>query len=277
MRGRLEFVSSTFLGDDFLTEHPRIIRSNHELRSSYSQLEKDDVICSRISLHPGEEGLLTDLVERGVHLIPSGTSQLLSKSKVLQVQMLGEFMIHHSLGVFTTHDLLAATTYFNKENINKVVLKLDRKNGGQGVFLFESIESLYNHVCGGIFQFPIVIQPLIPNARDIRVIIIGDYIEAYERSNPHNFRNNLHCGGAAQTYELTKSQTELCKKIMKRGAFPYAHLDLILFGETGCRLMEINLRGGLRGAKLIGREYETRTQAVHNDLLRQHLASVSHT
>lgn len=256
-----------------MTDGPRIVRSNQELKSCNAQLKKNDIICTRISLHRGEEPLLTDLVERGIKLIPSGTCQLLSKSKVLQVQLLGEFMVDYSIAVFNTHDLLEATTRYNRQNIEKVVLKQDRKNGGQGVHLFDNIESLYNHVSGGSFQYPLVVQPLITNGRDIRVIILGDYIEAYERSNPHNFRNNLHCGGIVKPYALSESQIGFCRNIMKRGSFPYAHLDLILIDEHDSRLMEINLRGGLRGAKLTGHEYIENTETLHEELLREYLTN----
>jgi glutathione synthase/RimK-type ligase-like ATP-grasp enzyme len=122
-------------------------------------------------------------------------------------------------------------------------------------------------------SFPFVIQPYQDESRDIRVIILGDYIEAYERINPYNFRNNLHCGGHSTPYELPAQQLRFCKEIMQRGNFPYAHLDLILTGKDGCHLMEINLRGGLRGAKITGKDYRERLETFHEKLLKKLIAS----
>lgn len=179
-------------------------------------------------------------------------------------------MVENSLAIYNSHDLLAATSSFQKNSITRVILKLDRKNGGLGIHLFDNIESLYNHVCGGGYPFPFVIQPFIACSRDIRVIILGEYIESYERTNPNNFRNNLHCGGKAIPFVLSDQQRNLCHQVMQRGSFPYAHLDLILLPDSSFRLLEINLRGGLRGAKLSGRDYEEKTAIIHKQLLDTH-------
>ncbi|MCP3889779.1 MAG: hypothetical protein GY702_13025 [Desulfobulbaceae bacterium] len=254
-----------------MTDPPKIIRNNETLQSCYQQLTKNDIICGRIRLHPSEEPLLTDLVERGIKLIPSGTTQVLSKSKVFQVRLLADFMPANTLAIYNQHDLLRATSLYHQENISKVILKLDRKNGGLGVHLFDNIESLYNMAGDRGFGFPFVIQPFMEKARDIRVIILNNYTEAYERNNPYNFRNNLHCGAQPKPFTLCKTQLDFCKKVMKRGAFPYAHLDLILpAGETReCYLIEINLRGGLRGAQLTGSGYQQRTNKIHEMLLQK--------
>lgn len=250
---------------------PRVIRSNEALRNLYNHLDKNDIVCGRIKFNQGEEPLLTDLVERGVRLIPSGTSQLLSKSKVFQTQILGEFLPPNSVAVFNQHGFMETISRFNQHGVDKVVLKLDRTNGGLGIHIFPEIESLYNHICCDNLQYPFVIQPHIQNARDIRVVIIGKYIEAYERLNQHNFRNNLHCGGEAKTFNLTDAQVKFCENVMKRGAFPYAHLDLILKEDGSFYLLEVNLRGGLRGAKLTGKEYLNKTNTIHEELLTHSL------
>lgn len=253
---------------------PRIVRSNKILKTCYSQLKKDDIICGRVKLCAGEEPLLTDLVERGIHLIPSGTCQLLSRSKVFQTQIFTDFLPKNSVAVFNFHDLLSTTTQYNQQNIGQVVLKMDRKDGGLGVHLFSNIESLYNHVSGGGFSFPFVVQPFMRSSRDIRIIIIGNYIEAYERTNPHNFRNNLHCGGVAAPFTLSKQQIDFCQTIMLRGSFPYAHLDLIIFENDDYNLLEINLKGGLRGALLTGKQYREKTEDIHETLLEAKLEEV---
>jgi ribosomal protein S6--L-glutamate ligase len=220
-------------------------------------------------MKPGEEHVLTDLLERGIHLIPSATSQLASRSKAFQVRVFSEFMLPGTLAIYDTHALLSASSVYQQQQYTKVILKCDRKNAGLGIHTFNDIEELYNCASAGFFTFPFVIQPRQYKSRDIRVIILGDYLEAYERINPYNFRNNLHCGGKAIPYVLSDQQHKFCLKAMQRGGFPYAHLDLMLTSEGDCRLTEINLRGGLKGAKISGGKYQEKLFAIHELLLTQ--------
>ena len=246
-----------------MKDPPTIIRDNQTLYTSYHQLKRDDIICGRIRLKPGEEHLLIDMLERGIRLIPSATSQLASRSKSFQARIFSEFMLPGTLPIYDTHALLSASSLYHQQQYTKVILKCDRKNAGLGVHSFKDIEDLYNHASLGIFSFPFVIQPYQNYCRDVRVIILDNYIEAYERVNPHNFRKNLHCGGNAAPYTLSEQQLEFCLKVMQRGDFPYAHLDLMLTREGDCFLTEINLRGGLKGAKISAQEYQDKLELLH--------------
>jgi glutathione synthase/RimK-type ligase-like ATP-grasp enzyme len=256
-----------------LKDPPTIIRDNQTLSICYQQLKKDDIIYGRIRLKPGEEHVLTDLLERGIRLIPSAISQLASRSKTFQARIFGDFMLPDTLPVYDSHALLSATTTYRKKQYSRVILKHDRKNAGLGIHTFNDIEELYNYVSIGSLFFPFVIQPYHEKSRDIRVIILGDYVEAYERINPHNIRNNLHCGGNSTPYELPYQQFKLCKKVMQRGNFPYAHLDLILSPNGDCHLMEINLRGGLKGAIISADNYRERLEIINEKLLKRLSAS----
>lgn len=246
-----------------------IIYDNQTLFNCYQQLQKNDIICGRVRLKPGEEHLLTDLIARGVILIPSATSQVASRSKVFQARIFGKLMVPGTLPIYDLHDLLNASSFYRRQNYSSVILKCDRKNAGLGIHLFQSIEDLYNQVSGGGFPFPFVIQPFVEKCRDIRVILLGDYIEAYERTNPDNFRKNLHCGGTSVPYVLPAEQLDFCRQAMHRGAFDYAHIDLMLAPAGDCWLAEINLRGGLRGARICGEEYQRRVQDIHDHLVRE--------
>jgi ribosomal protein S6--L-glutamate ligase len=250
-----------------LTDPLKIVRDNQTLSTCYQQLKTNDIICGRIRMMPGEEQLLTDLLERGIRLIPSATSQLASRSKTFQARIFSEFMLPGTLPIYDSHGLLGASSLYRQRQYTRVILKCDRKNGGLGVHTFNDIEELYNHAGIGSCAFPFVIQPYQSNSRDIRVIILGDYVEAYERVNPYNFRKNLHCGGNATPYALPDQQLNFCRKVMARGHFPYAHLDLMLTPDGACRLMEINLRGGLKGAKISGVDYRGRLGVIHEGLL----------
>jgi ribosomal protein S6--L-glutamate ligase len=246
---------------------PTVFRNNDSLFAHYQQLKKGDIICGRIRLHHGEEHLLTDLLERGIYLLPSATAQLASRSKVFQTKIFSDFMLPGTLAIYDTHDILQASTLYNKLELKRVVLKCDRKNGGLGVHLFNNMEDLYNHVGRGSFYFPFVVQPFQQENRDIRVIILQDYIEAYERNNDYNFRSNLHCGGKSTAFNLSAQQISFCQAVMQRGHFPYAHLDLMLLPDNSYRLTEINLRGGLKGAQISGKVYQEKTEKILNDLL----------
>ena len=54
---------------------------------------------------------------------------------------------------------------------------------------------------------------------------------------------------------------------MKRGRFPYGHIDILVTKEKKSYLGEINLRGGIRGALISPEEYQVRVDAIHQQLL----------
>lgn len=250
-----------------MKDHPALILDNQTLFTCYQQLKTNDIICGRIRLKPGEEHLLLDLLDRGIRLIPSATAQLASRSKSYQAKIFSEFTLPGTLAIYDSHALLSASSVYRQQQYTKVIVKHDRKNGGLGIHIFNDIEELYNHAGTGLFSFPFVIQPYQKTSRDIRVIILGDYVEAYERINPYNLRKNLHCGGHASPYVIPAQQLDFCKRVMQRGKFPYAHIDLMLTADGACYLLEINLRGGLKGAILSGREYMNKLKAIHEGLL----------
>lgn len=252
---------------------PRIIRDNRTLFEQYDILEAGDTICCRIRLKPGEEHLLVDLAERGIRAIPSFTSQICSRSKTFQTRLFAPLMVPGTTVIYTIHDLLNAIGNYGQAGIEKVVVKQEGKNGGLGIFLFKSIEEVYSQSALGVIPFPYVLQPFISDCRDLRVIVLGEYTETYERTNPNNFRNNLHCGGRPKPCALSDEQEALCQLIMQRGGFPYAHLDLMVTDDTTTHFIEVNLRGGLRGAQIGSREYEQRIEDIHSGLCENYNAT----
>ena len=248
---------------------PRIIHSNAEFEACSGELQAGDVLVGRVRLRPGEEHLLFDLAARGVRLIPSAMSQWLSRSKVFQARVLGQFMVPGTRAVYDMHDLMALVSAYGRDGVAAVICKLDRANGGLGILRFASCEEVYSQAALGVLRFPFVLQPFIEQARDVRVVLLGDHLEAYQRHNPHNFRHNLHCGGTGTPWELASGQLDLCRRVMARGGFPYGHLDLLVTPAGENWLNEINLRGGLRGARISQREYLAAVQQVHARLLRE--------
>ncbi len=248
---------------------PRIIQTNDDFFSCYHELQAGDIVTCRLRLKFGEEHILLDLLERGVQLIPSATCQLASRSKCFQARLLTLLMIPHTEVIYDIHGLLKTVTLYGQHSIDKVVLKHDRKNAGLGIHLFRDIEDVYTQAANNILPYPFVLQPFIGNSRDLRVIIIDDFVEAYERRNPHNFRNNLHCGGKPLPVELSNTQLQLCKTAMKRGGYPYAHLDLMITEKDETYLAEINLRGGMRGAVIDSKAYRLKITEQEGKLLAQ--------
>ena len=267
-------VSSAIFGNALLTSKTRIITKNHDLPALFHELTEGDIIACRIRLKYEEEHLLLDLIERGVHLIPSATSQLASRSKTFQARLLSPFMVPDTVVIYDIHGLLDTVSLYGHHNIEKVVLKHDRKNAGLGIHLFRDIEDVYTQAANNVLPYPFVLQPFIANSRDIRVIILDEYIEAYERNNPDNFRNNLHCGGTAQPFELSPAQLDLCKRLMGRGSFPYGHLDLMITETNDTYLAEINLRGGIRGAAIDPGSYQKKVKEIEGNLLQKYLQTI---
>ncbi|WP_136799669.1 MULTISPECIES: ATP-grasp domain-containing protein [Desulfosediminicola] len=255
----------------------RVIDNNEFLFQNYQSLTSWHIVNCRLRLIPGEEHLLIDLLKRGITLIPSASAQITSRSKVHQARIYSDFMLPNTVAVYDANSLLEATSLFTSHSVTEVVLKRDRKNSGIGIHRFSNIEDVYNLATFCDIEFPFVIQPLARGFRDIRVILLGEYTEAYERINNGNFRRNLHCGGSAAPVEITDEIRGFCRDVMERGDFPYAHIDLMLFDEElngkTIYLTEINLRGGLRGARISTPDYQSLTRSVHDRLVREYLNS----
>jgi ribosomal protein S6--L-glutamate ligase len=249
-----------------LKHAPRIIRDNKELFQNYRDLTAGDIICGRIRLKPGEDHLLLDLSVRGIAAIPSLISQMCSRSKVFQTRLFGHRMIPDTMVIYTFHDLLNTTGLYGRRGYEEVIVKQEGKNGGLGIFRFKSIEDVYTQSALGVIPYPYVIQPFIPDCQDLRVIILDSYMEVYERRNPDNFRNNLHCGGTPVPSTIDDDQLALCREIMRRGEFPYAHLDLMVADDGSTYFTEVNLRGGLRGAAISSEQYQKRIADIHQRL-----------
>lgn len=227
-----------------------MIKGLRELKNSFHQLGKKDIYIGSVTAKHLEHSMMIDLVERGVVCLPFCLSQLLSGSKTAQAFVLKKWM-HPLTRVITRRiELLDTISVYNKNHADRVVTKEDRKHCGHGVRLWENIENLYSIIGLDESSYPFVVQPLFQNFTDVRVIIVGDYIEAYTRENPYNFRCNLSAGGMSRVYHLSEDEINFCKQIMERGKFLYAHIDLMIFDNKVIQLSEIALNGGLKGAKI---------------------------
>lgn len=231
---------------------PLIIRKNSVFKRYYENLTKNNLISCVLNLKKVEEYIFIDLMDRGVTLFPSPISQLATRSKCFSATIFKKWMVPNTIVIKSKKDLVMAIQQFEQKGINQVITKFDRSDCGLGICKWQNVEELFSHLSFSSSNFwPFVLQPFIDNALDIRVVWIGSYYqEAYFRKNKYSFRNNIHFGGESGQYVLNASEMELCTQVIKRGKFPWAHIDLLKQEDGRCFLSEISLFGGLKGAKI---------------------------
>ncbi len=250
-----------------------VYTSNDAFFARFADLGRGDLFVGRLRLRRNEELLAVDLLHRGVRFYPSLLSQLLSRSKALQGRLLGSWMVPGTTVITDLHDLhrlIGGPATPEPGEAQGWITKLDRKDAGMGVHKWPDLEAVLNAATFGALPLPFLVQPFIANATDTRVIILGDYLEAYERANRGNFRANLHFGGSSRPVTATAPMLAICRAVMQRGGFPYAHIDLLTSPQGEIFLSEISLRGGLRGARITPQEYQQRLAALHATAAAHH-------
>lgn len=239
-----------------------IIRSNRKLKALYHDLGPGDIFIGMLSSKYLNQSVLIDLLERGVICLPSPLSQHLNRSKVAQALIFKAWILPRTSVITRRMDLVDAINQYNKLGITAVLTKQEGMHCGHGVRRWENIETLYNLVALSKSSYPFVLQPFLDDLTDVRVIIAGDYIEAYGRHNPDNFKMNISAGGKYYPYALDQKQAEFCWAIMERGKFPYAHLDLQITQSGEYYLAEIALNGGIKGASISRQELDKKKQSM---------------
>ena len=245
-----------------------VIKGSRALKEKYHELIAGDIF---IGIVPGKhlnQFFLIDLLERGIHCIPSALAQNLHRSKVAQTAVLCKWMLPHTQVVARRSELIKALNHFHCHDIAAAVTKQEHKHCGHGVRHWESLETLYNMMAFDPGSYPFVLQPFLEALIDVRVIIAGDYVEAYTRFNAHNFRKNLAAGGKVSIYALDDEKEQFCRAAMQRGKFPYAHMDLQITDSGAYYLGEIALNGGVKGAQISRSELERKKQALQEQIAR---------
>jgi ribosomal protein S6--L-glutamate ligase len=239
-----------------------IIDKIGEFRRMYHQLQKGDAFVGNLVLRPGEECKAIDLLNRGIIVFPSLQAQFLSRSKVFQAEILDTFMLKDTFVAYKNKDLIRHLPDYAKHG--QVVCKRDRKHLGLGISKWKSLEDLNSLAAMETLPYPFVVQPYLRDARDFRVLVIEDYSEAYEKTNQYSFRKNLAYGGKARRVEMNPVLENFCRRIMLRGDFPYAVLDIFVDKSENYYLSEVSLSGGLTGSLLGQNEFLKRKKMVHN-------------
>jgi len=239
-----------------------IIRGARELDRHFDQLAWGDVVLGPLPAKYLRPALVADLMERGVRCVPSSLCQLISRSKCAQAILLRQWMAPHTLVIARRAELMDAVGYCARNRIGPVVTKQEGMHCGHGIRRWDNPETLYNTVAFNPADYPFVLQPFLADVTDIRVIVAGDYVEAYVRENEFNFRANLAAGGAGRPLEMDSAAERLCREVMKRGRFPYAHIDLHLTPDGYFWLSEITLEGGIAAAHIGRPELQRRKQDI---------------
>jgi ribosomal protein S6--L-glutamate ligase len=256
-----------------MTRVPCIVRSLTDLRRHYPELATGDLILGPLAVKSGEEVILFDLYDRGIVFFPPLLAQSVAQTKSAQAQVLRDYMLP---GTFVARDLSDLAAHLADTQMSgPVVSKRDRAHLGLGVSLWPSLEALHSLAVVQPLSFPLVVQPFLAEARDLRVVVVGEYREAYERLNPQDFRKNLFQGGTSRPVEVSPELLAFCQQVMARGKFPYAVLDVLISRKGEAFLSEINFHAGLKGSKLGQADFRGRVKALLEDFQRQWESSLT--
>ena len=245
-----------------------IIKSSRELKALYQKLRPGDIFLGTLSYKHLKQSVLIDFLERGVFCYPSPLSQTLNSSKAAQALVLQKWMLPHTYVIARRIDLINTINEYNKNGIGPVVTKEDHMHCGHGIRKWDTIEMLYSFVAMSESSYPFVVQPFLESFTDVRVIMVGDYVEAYVRHNPNNFRMNISFGGKNYPYVLDEDKEGFCRQALARGKFPFAHIDLQIINDGRCYLSEIALDGGTKGASISREELNLKKQHLLESLAK---------
>ncbi|MBR9980206.1 MAG: hypothetical protein KFF50_04185 [Desulfatitalea sp.] len=248
----------------------RIDRFTH-LLEVYETLGPGDLFVGQVPATPLKEALLADLASRGVRLLPSVTAQVIHGSKCAQAFLLERWMAPHTRVAHRRKVLLDTLGDYKRLGITAAVTKHPHLHCGHGVRLWDNLETLYSCMSLDERHYPFVLQPFETVAADVRVIMVGDFLEAYARTNPDGFRKNLAVGGSSRPHTLDGGQHEICRQVMDRAQMPYAHIDLMITAAGETYLSEISLNGGILGARVARPDLE-RMKRERLEALAQNLS-----
>lgn len=239
-----------------------IISGNRKLKELYHQLGPGDIFIGSVVSKHLKQSILVDLLERGVHCFPPPLSQVINSSKTMQALVFQDRMLPHTKVITRRVEMIDSINLYNQAGIGHVVTKEDHMHCGYGIRRWESVESLYNHTALLESAYPFVLQPFLENFTDVRIIIVENYVEAYSRHNPYNFRMNISSGGTSSSYALDNDKEKFCRSVMNRGKFPFAHIDLHILESGKCFLSEIALNGGIKGAAISRKVLDEKKQVL---------------
>jgi ribosomal protein S6--L-glutamate ligase len=217
------------------------------IREALSKSKKGDKVSCRIR-SPRLIGVFYEIESRGIDIFPPLLSQTLSMSKVHQALHYADFMVPNTQVLFRRFYVQNVLKRCAEKDILKVVIKQDRASMGMGIHPCWSLNELALAVIH-VVKPPLVVQPMLENFREFRLLIFGDTIVAKEKINSDKvFWNNRFFGGVTKFITPSKQIVAFAKEIMRIGEFPWAYIDLFVT-EDDIFLSELNLSGSNAGLK----------------------------
>lgn len=185
---------------------------------------------------------------RGVRVVNSSYSMALALDKFRSCKVFAE----HGLAVPTTFLGESVADYWAAKELigeDRFIVKGLFGEKGEKVWLI-CAEDEYNEavkLCNGEFLIQEFIEQSV--GRDIRVWVVGDCaVCGVIRENMNSFKSNISAGGSAYKFELTDEVRELAIAATKVVGLEIAGVDILMGGERGYLLCEINGNAGFRSA-----------------------------
>ena len=217
------------------------------IREAMSKAGKGD----KISCNIRDGRLLSifhEMESRGAAVFPPLLSQSLSMSKVHQALHYADYMIPHTEVLFKRTNVRKILRTYDENNISKTVVKEDHESMGLGDYPCWSLNQLAQTIASAV-KPPVVVQPMLEDFREFRLVICGEVIVAKEKVNSANiFWKNRMFGGTTKMIDPSEEIVEFGKKMAGYGRFPWAYMDLLVT-EDDVFLSEINLSGSNMGLR----------------------------
>lgn len=221
--------------------------SRTTIRELLAKCKKGDKVSCTVS-HPGFLGIFHEIESRGALLFPPLIAQSLSLSKIHQALLYVDHMVPDTEVVFKKFHLQRVLRKYAKENILKSVVKEDRGSMGLGNHPCWSLNELARTITH-VTKPPAVVQPMLENFREFRLLIFGETIVAKEKINSDKiFWKNRIYGGITKRITPSKQMVAFGKEMMKLGKFPWAYIDLLVANDD-IFLSEVTLSGSNAGLK----------------------------
>ena len=217
------------------------------IKELLSKSKKGDRISCRIR-NPRFMGIFHEIESRGANIFPPLLSQSLSMSKVHQALHYADYMVPNTQVLFRRFHIQDVLRKYAEKDVLKAVVKEDWASMGTGVHPCLSLNELA-WIIMHMIKPPIVVQPMIENFREFRLVILGDTILAKEKMNSDQlFWKNRIFGGVTKLITPSRQIVEFGKEMMLIGKFPWAYIDLHVTSDD-IFLSEINLYGSNAGLK----------------------------
>ncbi|MBW1896534.1 MAG: hypothetical protein JRI47_05710 [Deltaproteobacteria bacterium] len=217
------------------------------IKELLSKSKEGDKVSCRIG-DPRFIGIFHEIESRGTDIFPPLLCQNLSLSKIHQALHYVDYMIPNTQVVFRKSHIQNILRDCAEKNILKTVVKEDRSAIGMGDHPCWSLNELARTMIH-LAKPPVVVQPMLEEYREIRLLIFRDTVVAKEKTNDANvFWRNRFFGGVAEIIMPDKDVVEFGKEMMDMGKFPWVYMDLFVTGD-GIYLSEINLSGSNAGLK----------------------------